>query len=387
MSITLEPYNPQWPTHFAQIQASLSAQLNHIDGVTIHHIGSTSVPSLCARPTIDILVTCPLAKVETIAAIFASSEACTGLIQERTCGTIISAHPGPDRYAQNMYICASGSPAERIHLAIRDVLHEDEELRDEYAGIKMRGQSAAYDAGDADRVSPYTTYTKAKRDAIYNLVVASARFTSEELAAILSSDCSARWTPLTTPRLLLREFEMGDVDGMFALEGSEENARYQDWPPWTRAQARQNTVRGIRGSYEKERNVVELGVEYGAAFVGRVGGRVSAVSEAARETGGGGVEEHEAKRPVKHVDLWFSVLLSCQGKGLATEAMTAFIAELVEREKVDDRPIELEIECDPRNTGSWKLAERLGFEKHSLTERAWESKGEWVDSLVYRRLV
>jgi RimJ/RimL family protein N-acetyltransferase len=65
--------------------------------------------------------------------------------------------------------------------------------------------------------------------------------------------------------------------------------------------------------------------------------------------------------------------------------MAAFIAQLVEKERVEHKSIELEIECDPRNTGSWKLAERLGFSKHSLTERAWESKGEWVDSLVYRK--
>jgi RimJ/RimL family protein N-acetyltransferase len=49
--------------------------------------------------------------------------------------------------------------------------------------------------------------------------------------------------------------------------------------------------------------------------------------------------------------------------------------------------MELEIECDPRNTGSWKLAERLGFEKHSLTKNVQEIKGEWVDSLVYRKTV
>ncbi len=43
------------------------------------------------------------------------------------------------------------------------------------------------------------------------------------------------------------------------------------------------------------------------------------------------------------------------------------------------------VECDPRNEPSWRLAERLGFERQSLTERAFECKGEWVGSLVYRR--
>jgi RimJ/RimL family protein N-acetyltransferase len=64
--------------------------------------------------------------------------------------------------------------------------------------------------------------------------------------------------------------------------------------------------------------------------------------------------------------------------------MTAFIGELVKRQEED---VELEIECDPRNRGSRKLAERLGFEKISCVERAYESKGEWVGSLVYRKVV
>jgi RimJ/RimL family protein N-acetyltransferase len=47
----------------------------------------------------------------------------------------------------------------------------------------------------------------------------------------------------------------------------------------------------------------------------------------------------------------------------------------------------MEIECDPRNEGSWKLAERLGFERHSLTKEKEMIKGEWVDSLVMKKVV
>lgn len=174
---------------------------------------------------------------------------------------------------------------------------------------------------------------------------------------------------------------MSDIDGMFALESNESNARYQDWHPWTHFQARQNVLRGIQRSYEKGRTVVELAVEYEGAFVGRIGGRVTIPlpPDAGADAGQGVC--------VKHADLWYSFLPASQGKGLATEAMQAFITALVERQKDKDEIIELEIECDPRNTGSWKLAERLEFEKFSLTERAWESKGEWVDSLVYRKTV
>lgn len=86
-----------------------------------------------------------------------------------------------------------------------------------------------------------------------------------------------------------------------------------------------------------------------------------------------------------HFSLWFSFLPSVQGKGYASETMEAFIRELVRRR--GGGAMVLEIECDPRNVGSWRLAERLGFEKHSLMESAYENKGEWVGSLVYRKIV
>jgi len=97
---------------------------------------------------------------------------------------------------------------------------------------------------------------------------------------------------------------------------------------------------------------------------------------------GAALSHHEGS---VHFNMWFSFLPSVQGKGYATEAMEAFIEELIRSR--DGGDVEFEIECDPRNVGSWKLAERLGFEKHGLVERAYESKGEWVDSLVYRKIV
>lgn len=93
-----------------------------------------------------------------------------------------------------------------------------------------------------------------------------------------------------------------------------------------------------------------------------------------------------------HVSLWFSLLPSMQGKGLATEAVEAFVDEMARRERdgkegSGEVQMELEIECDPRNAGSRKLAERLGFRKESEVEEAFECKGEMVGSVVYRKAV
>lgn len=171
-------------------------------------------------------------------------------------------------------------------------------------------------------------------------------------------------------------------------------------------------MKEVWGQFGEKREVVELAVVMAGEgkMVGRVGGRVvggcGGAVQRGEEEGEGAklekqsgtldlvIEENDGKEvaaaPI-HVDLWFSFLPSVQGAGLATEAMRAFLSALAEREKrargSGKLDLELEIECDPRNTASWRLAQRLGFEQHSLTERAWECKGEWVGSMVWRRTV
>jgi GrpB-like predicted nucleotidyltransferase (UPF0157 family) len=51
-------YSPDWPLEFEQEARALRALLGD-ELVAIHHIGSTSVPGLAAKPTIDLL---PLAR-------------------------------------------------------------------------------------------------------------------------------------------------------------------------------------------------------------------------------------------------------------------------------------------------------------------------------------
>lgn len=54
--LTVATYNSHWPTQFLQEQAALTTIFAH-NQVVIHHIGSTSVPALSAKPIIDLLVT------------------------------------------------------------------------------------------------------------------------------------------------------------------------------------------------------------------------------------------------------------------------------------------------------------------------------------------
>ncbi|KAJ9637910.1 hypothetical protein H2199_007405 [Coniosporium tulheliwenetii] len=150
-------------------------------------------------------------------------------------------------------------------------------------------------------------------------------------------------------------FTTSDIPSIYALESLPEVVRYQTWPPRTLAEAWTVVHEIIANRERSPRQHVELAVElHDGTFLGRVGAWV---------------DEGKAS-------LWFAFMPDAWGRGYATEAMRAFIPLLGR--------VKLEIECDPRNTGSWKLAERLGFVKESLTENVKEVKGEWVGSLVYK---
>ena len=54
MYVSVVPYQPSWPLAYEQEAACLKEVLSGLL-VSIHHIGSTSVPGLAAKPIIDIL--------------------------------------------------------------------------------------------------------------------------------------------------------------------------------------------------------------------------------------------------------------------------------------------------------------------------------------------
>ncbi|MDT0632294.1 GrpB family protein [Rubrivirga litoralis] len=53
MSLVIANYDPEWPLHFEREASAVRS----VQGVhAVEHVGSTAVPGLAARPTIDLLV-------------------------------------------------------------------------------------------------------------------------------------------------------------------------------------------------------------------------------------------------------------------------------------------------------------------------------------------
>jgi GrpB-like predicted nucleotidyltransferase (UPF0157 family) len=54
--VSVVPYDPSWPGRFEEERKGLEAAIGEWVVGGIHHVGSTAVPGLAAKPIIDILV-------------------------------------------------------------------------------------------------------------------------------------------------------------------------------------------------------------------------------------------------------------------------------------------------------------------------------------------
>ena len=55
MQVRVVPYDPEWPSAFDAEAKRLASALGHVV-VRLHHIGSTAVPAIAAKPIIDVLM-------------------------------------------------------------------------------------------------------------------------------------------------------------------------------------------------------------------------------------------------------------------------------------------------------------------------------------------
>ncbi|KAF2204336.1 acyl-CoA N-acyltransferase [Delitschia confertaspora ATCC 74209] len=359
MPVIVKPYDPLWPTQFLQIKARFESLFHSTPIISIEHIGGTSVPHLASKPIIDIDIIVSRLNLHATISTLESH----GFLNFGDRGV-------KDRYAlrdpeqeplRNVYVVVENSFQLRNHLAVRDTLRKDAQLRAEYAAVKIKLASQ-------DAIS-MPNYVEGKIAILQKILSISGMLTEQELFEIRNANLKGqRFSSINTERLVLREFSMDDIEAFHALESREEVVQFQSFGPKTLEDANKDVKTIIINAAESPREHYELAVLHDGKFIGRVGANVRR-----------GVLNGEVM-DIPHADLWFSFMPEAQRRGFATEAVRAFIPLLA-------APMELEIECDPRNTGSWKLAEKLGFKRISLTERAFEIKGEMVGSLVYQKVI
>jgi len=130
--IKVVPYNPDWKKQF-EIEAIKIKEILGDHCIAIHHIGSTSIPGLAAKPKLDIIAVVhnPVATIERLESIKFHYKGEYN----------IPLHYGFSKRGAvdvNLHVYEEGNPEIALNLCFREYLRKNTAVRDEYATLKQK---------------------------------------------------------------------------------------------------------------------------------------------------------------------------------------------------------------------------------------------------------
>ncbi len=133
--VVIRAYDPAWPTRFEDERRLLQPVIDEFVSAGIHHVGSTAVPGLDAKPVIDILV-----GISDLAA----ARPCIDLVGSlgylyapyRTDEMHWFCKPHPARRTHHLHLIPDTCARYRDELRFRDYLRGHPQARDDYARLK-----------------------------------------------------------------------------------------------------------------------------------------------------------------------------------------------------------------------------------------------------------
>lgn len=166
---------------------------------------------------------------------------------------------------------------------------------------------------------------------------------------------------LDTPRLRLRPLQPGDAAAVFALHADPAVMRYWATPPWTDpAQADAYIARDLAAMAAGD--FIRLGLERRAD--GRLVGACTLFGFVLSS---------------RRAEIGYLLAHDCWGAGLMHEALGALLDwgfGVLDLNRV-------EADIDPRNAGSRRTLERLGFRLEGVLRERWIVAGEVSDTGLY----
>lgn len=170
---------------------------------------------------------------------------------------------------------------------------------------------------------------------------------------------------IETERLVIRCYEPSDAEmSLRSITASVEHLR--DWMPWalnepTDLETKIELMRLFRGKYD-------LGQDYVLGIFDK---------EETIQLGGTGLHTR-IDGNAREIGYWIHA--DHINKGYATETVKALVKIGFEIEKLD----RIEIHCDPRNTRSLKIPEKLGFTLEAvLKNRLLDNEGKPRDKMIW----
>lgn len=142
----VRPYEAQWATLFRE-EAQLLQRIFGDEIVEIHHIGSTAVPGLLAKPIIDIL---PVVRDITRVDDYNSEMLAHGYEPRGERGHAGRRYfsKGGDERTHHVHMYQAGHPAIDRHLAFRDYLRVHPDEAKHYGDVKAElAKRFPYDSG------------------------------------------------------------------------------------------------------------------------------------------------------------------------------------------------------------------------------------------------
>jgi ribosomal-protein-alanine N-acetyltransferase len=175
----------------------------------------------------------------------------------------------------------------------------------------------------------------------------------------------AKWVPLETPRLILRDIRPADHDDCHEYAIDPQVIRYMDWGPNTPAITRKVMAGWMKDQLKWPRAIVNMAVEH-QAHGKMIGALRFAVIDQARLT----------------CDFGYSFNSGYWNQGYATEAAGALLPLAFDTLGLH----RMIATCDARNTGSWRVMEKLGMRREALFHHDVKARDGWRDSYLYALL-
>lgn len=136
MRIQMVPYNPEWRQEFSREAAQLTNTLGE-NVVAVHHIGSTAIPNIYAKPVLDVLLVVHNhaaldAKQAQMEALGYEARGELGIPERRF---FRRGNADGDRTHQ-IHTFEAGSPQITRHLAFRDYMIAHPDTAQAYSDLK-----------------------------------------------------------------------------------------------------------------------------------------------------------------------------------------------------------------------------------------------------------
>ncbi len=165
---------------------------------------------------------------------------------------------------------------------------------------------------------------------------------------------------LDAPRVRLRQLSVADLDDLYAVFSDLRSMRYWSRPAFIDMTEMREYLAAIDAGRERG-DLLQWGIEH--LGEGRIIGTTTLFN----------IDRQQGRAEIGYIlaSPWW-------GQGLANEALT----RLLQHARDEMRMRRIEADIDPRNGGSLRCSERLGFVREGYARERWVVAGEIQDAVL-----